>query len=484
MANATTTSVHITQLEADLLNKIYNSCFHDGEDPIGNAVWSEVDTQSEKGVMSSLIKKGLCGFDEVKKKGKSVESTVWILEAARVPVEALAKNNWTVMSTSNSTPVKPSTTKSKSKMATADKNPQPAKKGIFNRADVSVKGNAQTMSKPEFVEHYTETTSITAEKAGEAWHDLRRGAKTAPQPAPAAKAASTKVAKDPANAPKPGKTAKTDKVAKKAAEKEAKAQEKIDAAKAKADAKAAKEQEKADAKAAKVAERAAAKELKAKEGAGEKEAKAAARKVESDAAKAVRTTERAAAREKAKAERAQARAVEDASKVEEKQKAKEAAAQAKADAKVAKTAEREKTKEEAKAAKAIAKDALAAERAEVKKQRVEQKLKDKEEKAAAREADREAKRLAREEAKANRVPRVKVIAPLPDGAQAVLDTDASKSEKMRDLFENFDMGVAAIAHYTNSHYSFTYGVIERLKTDRELSKQKAAAPAPAAVEAE
>lgn len=47
----------------------------------------------------------------------------------------------------------------------------------------------------------------------------------------------------------------------------------------------------------------------------------------------------------------------------------------------------------------------------------------------------------------------------------------SKSSWFRRLYDDYGMGVAEIARYTKSHYSFVYGVIDR-HTDGEIRKEE------------
>lgn len=74
----------ITAKEAQALAKIYNSDYHDGEQPVGNPVWSEAGTKGEGAVHASLIEKGLIGHQ-----GKGSEAQVWLTEKSRPVLQAL-----------------------------------------------------------------------------------------------------------------------------------------------------------------------------------------------------------------------------------------------------------------------------------------------------------------------------------------------------------------------------------------------------------
>jgi len=58
------TTHNLTEKENDYLELIINSDYHDGEAVVGNHVWSEATTASQKGCVASLQKKGFLDVSE------------------------------------------------------------------------------------------------------------------------------------------------------------------------------------------------------------------------------------------------------------------------------------------------------------------------------------------------------------------------------------------------------------------------------------
>lgn len=72
--------MNITQLEKDLITKLANSNYQGGDErgyTFGANLWAsmEIESESEGGVLASLIKKGLAGF---KDNGHKDENYVWL----------------------------------------------------------------------------------------------------------------------------------------------------------------------------------------------------------------------------------------------------------------------------------------------------------------------------------------------------------------------------------------------------------------------
>ena len=186
--------------------------------------------------------------------------------------------------------------------------------------------------------------------------------------------------------------AKAEKEAAKLAEKEAKAREEANAEaakeKAKANAEAAKAKAKADEEAAKVAQK-TQKAQKAQAEAAQKAQAEAAAKAEKEAAKLAEKEAKAKAKADAEAAKAKAKADAEAAKAKAKADAKAAKAKAKADAEAAKAAEaaaKAKAKAEKEAAKIAEAEAKAAAKAEIEAAKAKAKADAAEAKAAAKAA--------------------------------------------------------------------------------------------------
>jgi len=238
------------------------------------------------------------------------------------------------------------------------------------------------------------------------------------------------------------KDTKADKLAAKAAEKEAKARAKAEKEAAKlaekeakareeANAEAAKEKAKANAEAAKVKAKADAEAAKAKEKADAEAAKANAEaakakaKADEEAAKVAQKTQKAQKAQAEAAQKAQAEAAAKAEKEAAKLAEKEAEAKAKADAEAAKA----KAKADAEAAKAKAKADAEAAKAKAKADAEAAKAKAKADAEAAKAAEAAAKAKAKAEKEAAK------IAEAEAKAAAKAEIEAAKEKAKADAAE-------------------------------------------------
>lgn len=79
----------LTKNEKTLLFAIKNSEFHDGQNPLNNAVWTDCvcecfnNTKTASGTMSSLVKKGLA-----ESQGKGRDAVCWITQAGLDALDA------------------------------------------------------------------------------------------------------------------------------------------------------------------------------------------------------------------------------------------------------------------------------------------------------------------------------------------------------------------------------------------------------------
>jgi hypothetical protein len=69
-----------TTKELELITKLATSCYQEDDDYPNAKLWAcaEIETQEEGGVLSSLIKKGLAGFQD---NGKKDENFVFLTDA-------------------------------------------------------------------------------------------------------------------------------------------------------------------------------------------------------------------------------------------------------------------------------------------------------------------------------------------------------------------------------------------------------------------